>query len=91
MRQRNQLGSINVKFEERGVELDILEKIKAEKNKKSSQRIFIILSFKSKNTLFMNIYLLKTLHSANTIKKRLQSYGFFMSIISSCNLNKITL
>ena len=33
MRQRNQLGSINVKFEERGVELDILEKIKAEKNK----------------------------------------------------------
>lgn len=32
MRQRNQLGSINVKFEERGVELDILEKIKAEKN-----------------------------------------------------------
>lgn len=41
MRQRNQLGSINVKFEERGVELNILEKIKAEKNKKSSQRIFI--------------------------------------------------
>lgn len=33
MRQRNQLGSINVKFEERGVELVILEKIKAEKNK----------------------------------------------------------
>lgn len=71
MRQRNQLGSINVKFEERGVELDILEKIKAEKNKKSSQRIFIIQSFKSKNTLFMNIYLLKTLHSANTIKKKM--------------------
>ena len=91
MRQRNQLGSINVKFEERGAELDILEKIKAEKNKKSSQRIFIILSFKSKNTLFMNIYLLKTLHSANTIKKRLHSYGFLMAIISSCNLNKITL
>ena len=83
MRQRNQLGSINVKFEERGVELDILEKIKAEKNK--------ILSFKSKNTLFMNIYHLKTLHSANTIKKRWHSYGFFMAIISSCNLNKITL
>ena len=39
----------------------------------------------------MNIYLLKTLHSANTIKKRLHSYGFFMAIISSCNLNKITL
>ena len=71
MIQRNQLGSINVKFEERGVELDILEKIKAEKNKKSSQIIFIILSFKSKNTLFMNIYHLKTLHSANTIKKKM--------------------
>ena len=91
MRQRNQLGSVNVKFEERGVELDILEKIKAEKNEKSSQRIFIILSFKSKNTSFMNIYLLKTLHSANTIKKRWHSYGFIMAIISLCNLNKITL
>lgn len=39
----------------------------------------------------MNIYLLKTLHSANTIKKRWHSYGFIMAIISLCNLNKITL
>lgn len=39
----------------------------------------------------MNIHLLKTIHSANTIKKRWHSYGFFMAIISSCNLNKITL
>ena len=39
----------------------------------------------------MNIYHPKTLHSANTIKKRWHSYGFFMAIISLCNLNKITL
>ena len=39
----------------------------------------------------MNIYHLKTLHSANTIKKRWHSYGFIMAIISLCNLNKITL
>ena len=42
MRTEKQLGSINVKFEERGVELDILEKIKAEKKIKNHRKEFLL-------------------------------------------------